>query len=94
MSRAVAFVSGSDTSKAAAESMRKSAGSIRLLILSHLTIMRDVGATCDQIERALGLRHQTASARLRELAMQRRIVDSGERRIASSGRKAAVWRVA
>lgn len=40
------------------------------------------GATCAEVEQALRLPHQTASARIR---------DSGARRLTPSGRKAIVW---
>lgn len=49
------------------------------------------GATCDEIEVALGLRHQTASARIRELVEAGKLVDSDERRPTRSGRDAVVW---
>lgn len=49
------------------------------------------GATCDEVEVALGLRHQTASARLRELVLKGAIKDSGARRLTRSKRKAAVY---
>lgn len=91
-----AFVAGSDTSKAAAESMREAASSIRAHVLAHIVIVQRAtgGVTCDEVEESLGLRHQTASARIRELAMQKRIVDSGARRETRSGRLATVWRAA
>jgi DNA adenine methylase len=50
------------------------------------------GATCDEVEEALDLRHQTASARVNELCSDGKIVDSGERRKTRSGRAAIVWR--
>jgi hypothetical protein len=49
------------------------------------------GATCDEVEAALGLSHQSASARLRELALKDRVVDSCGRRLTRLGRKAIVW---
>jgi hypothetical protein len=52
------------------------------------------GMTCDDVESATGLRHQTASARVNELGRLGAIVDSGERRATASGRKAIVWRAA
>lgn len=82
------FVAGSDTSEAAAESVRLDAGEMRARVLGYI---RRVAATCDEIEVALGMRHQTASARIRELALLGRIVDSGIRRQTRSGRFAVVW---
>lgn len=52
------------------------------------------GATCDEVEEALYLRHQTASARVHELMRAKRIVASGKKRRTRSGRTATVWVVA
>ncbi len=51
------------------------------------------GATCDEVEAGLYLTHQTASARVNELAKSRVIVDSGEKRVTRNYRKARVYRV-
>jgi len=56
-------------------------------------VARPSGATDEEIETSLDLRHQTASARRRELVQQGRIEDSGLRRANKSGRSAIVWRV-
>jgi len=48
------------------------------------------GATCEECETALGMKHQTASARCRELRDRGLVRDSGRRRKTSSGRWAAV----
>lgn len=89
MSDCAPFVAGSDTSEAAAISVSGCAKTmqevIRRLFVYH------GGLTCDEVERSLGLRHQTASARIRDLALRSHIVDSGERRVTRSGRKAVVW---
>ena len=52
---------------------------------------RPKGATCDEIEVALSLSHQTASARVRDLFKAGSIRDSGLRRNTRTGRKATVW---
>jgi len=49
------------------------------------------GATDDEIEVALGMRHQTASARRRDLVLSGLAKDSGKRRKTRSGRSATVW---
>lgn len=49
------------------------------------------GLTSEEVEQALGLRHQTASARIRELVQAGRVRDSGRRRQVRSGRWARVW---
>jgi predicted transcriptional regulator len=65
------------------------AASIRATILEHI---RTTGnATCDEIEIRFGLRHQTASARVRELSLMKAIKDSGNRRDTRSGRSARVY---
>lgn len=48
------------------------------------------GATCDEVENALELKHQTASARIRELAQMGLIAPRGVRKT-RSGRNATVW---
>ena len=48
------------------------------------------GATCEEIEIALALRHQTASARLTELKKENRVLMSSVRRT-STGSFAAVY---
>jgi Mn-dependent DtxR family transcriptional regulator len=52
------------------------------------------GLTCAEVEERLSLAHQTASARINELARMGVIKDSGERRLTPSGRAAIVWEVA
>lgn len=85
-------VRSSDTSTAAAESVQPVTGELRRRVLSFIRSRAD-GATCDEAEVALGLRHQTASARIRELVTLGAIADSGQRRKTRSGRTASVYRV-
>lgn len=56
-------------------------------------IQESGGATCDEVEVALGMRHQTASARLNELANAGRVYASDVRRATRSGMDAAVYMV-
>jgi hypothetical protein len=49
------------------------------------------GATCDAVERALNLKHQTASAQIRHLFEGGVLCDSGRRAATGSGRRAIVW---
>lgn len=53
------------------------------------------GATDDEIEQGLDMRHQTASARRRELVLAGRVVERRTlpRRTTRSGRSAQVWMV-
>lgn len=78
-----------DTSRAAAEAIEPSAGSLRGMVLDLIRYRGN--ATDDEIESELDLRHQTASARRRELVLGGLIFDSGLRRKTRSGRNAIVW---
>jgi len=86
------FVAGSDTSEAAADSHSdKALSKMRFAVWRHIAGSGERGATCDEIEVALGLRHQTASARIRELYLGDRVHDTGRRRLTRSGRPARVY---
>lgn len=50
------------------------------------------GATCDRVEEVLGLRHQTASARMRELCRRGFVYYDGERET-RSGHQARIYRI-
>jgi len=91
MSDRAPFVQGSDTSQAAAESIAADAGQLREYVFSLIFESQAGGKTCDEIEAISNMRHQTASARVRELALANRIIDSGRRRATRSGRLAIVW---
>lgn len=90
--------SAPDTSREAAYSMASSFSRVAEDVRRYIASRGPSGATADEIEQALELRHQTASARVWELAGKNRkdmrpaaIVESGERRMTRSGRPAAVW---
>jgi hypothetical protein len=53
----------------------------------------DDGATCDEIEIALRMKHQTASARIRELVLGGLLRDRGDRRQTRSGATARVYEI-
>jgi hypothetical protein len=82
------------TSRDAHEAIKPKASAIRSRILAELQLRGSTGATCDELEQALGLSHQTASARLREMAKAETIYDSGHRRETRTGRTAIIWRAA
>ncbi len=68
---------GVDTSEEAAARIEPNRLARRVLAFIQGTT--GWGATCDEVERELGLRHQTASARCRELELASRIVtDPGQ----------------
>ena len=56
--------------------------------------LRRRASTCEELERTTGMKHQTCSARLRDLFLEGAIVRTGTRRPTESGRMAAVWKVA
>lgn len=77
------------TSKAAADAARPFAGRLAAEVLEF--VRGKGGATCDEVEQEMGLVHQTASARIRELALRGEIEDSGRKRPTRSQRMAIVW---
>lgn len=85
------YVRHSDTSYQASKSIAPQVGKIALQVYEQINCW--IGATCDEIEANTGLSHQTASARMRELALMGRIRKAGERRKTRSGRNAEVWEV-
>ncbi|MDP6942733.1 MAG: hypothetical protein QF464_01175 [Myxococcota bacterium] len=85
------YVKGSDTSEAAAESMEPHAPTLRHRVFRYILEQGDLGATDSQIEIALQLRHQTASARRRELELMGAVVRTGQVRKTASGRNAGVY---
>ena len=60
------YVATSDTSYDAAISLRSDLNAIRSRVL-HLVQAAPDGITCERLEAISGLKHQTASARLKEL---------------------------
>lgn len=80
---------GTETSVSAAESVRDDCSRLRALVLD--AIRRSVfGLTCDEVEIATRLSHQTASARVNELMRAGRIRPVAKR-ATRSGRMAQVW---
>lgn len=67
---------------------------IRSLILRYIYLCEQRGATCEEVEQALQLSHQTVSPRISELRAFGWVqtIDNESRRT-SSGRKARVHRV-
>jgi len=57
-----------------------------------LSVVTKRPRSCDAIEVATGLSHQTVSARLRGLVLREQIEDSGQKVRTRSGRLAVVWR--
>ena len=82
---------GSPTSSEAHASLgRMALETLRAKVAGFVRSRGTSGATCEEIEAAMGLRHQTASARCAELKRLGILRDSGRRRPTSSGRPASV----
>jgi hypothetical protein len=80
-----------DTSTLAAEEIKPHLGRLQEMVLSHIINCGVTGATCEEVEKALDLMHQTCSPRVYELHRKGRIKDSGHRRLTSKKRLAIVW---
>jgi hypothetical protein len=80
-----------ETSRLAAESIADDAPTMRGKVLRAIVDRRSFGATDDELEVVLRMRHQTLSARRRELVLSGDIMPSGNHRKTRSGRKAVVW---
>ena len=86
--------------KPASRLIPNDAQSLRRRIYSYIMEQGDLGATCEQVEMALNLSHQTASARITELRTHRTyggrityLMNGGKqvRRATLSGRSANVY---
>ena len=80
-----------DTSKLAAEEIKPHLGRLQSTVYSYILKQDASGATCEEVERALNLAHQTASARIYELRHKGKLKDSGHRRLTTKNRLATVW---
>lgn len=82
---------GNSYSSEANASITERKHKIRTLVYRFIESKKHYGATSDEVEQALGLSHQTASARMTELKALKMINDSGLSRKTRSHRKAGVW---
>lgn len=80
-----------DTSRAAADSIEAEVLTVREV--NVLSTLKRLGgrATAEELVEASGLPWNSLTPRLRPLATKGAIRDSGERRIARSGRRQIVW---
>jgi hypothetical protein len=85
---------GNPESRAAKELSRRNAERDRTRILRLAGIRGGVGVTCDEVERLLGLSHQTCSARFSELKRDKLLVPTQLRRPTRSGAQARVMIIA
>lgn len=79
------------TSWAAAMSMKTVASQLGQVVLDAIADQPD-GATCEEIEDILEMKHQTVSARIRELVLMNKLYDTGVTRQNKSGRNAIVYK--
>ena len=82
---------GVSTSMEAAASMGKAAGRMRAKILAHIACQGLLGATCDEVEQALGVTHQSCSARIWDLHRKGDLIRTTSKRPTRSGRNAYVY---
>jgi len=85
------YVEGSDTSEAAATSVKLTIGALHRRVEGFISRRKWRGATDEEITEALGLNPSTERPRRRELVLLGRVKDSGRRRRVHSKRKAVVW---
>jgi len=86
------FHGGADTSDQAFHGTSHEArAAIRSKVFAEIANAGMGGRTCDEVEQIMSLTHQTASARITELAARAQIIDSGVRRLTRSGRNARVY---
>ena len=92
------YVAGSDTSLMAAENIAPMVTKLQNMVLDVVLAKGTDGATCDEVEVALEMPHQTASARINELkeddveaGRPQMLYDSGKRRKTRHGQLATVW---
>ncbi len=84
-----------DTSKAAAKSVRKTVGLQMAQVLAHIRAAGMQGRTTDEVEAIMDGRHQAISARVHDLDKAGMIYctdDEADRRPTRSGRKARIYR--
>jgi hypothetical protein len=84
------FERSSPTSREAALSVVVLAVQVRQRVYDYVCLQGAYGATSDEVEAALGIVHQSASARIRELVLDGALVENGERRRTRSRRFARV----
>lgn len=87
----VKYHRNADTSSRAFEASAMSLITARKMVYRWF-LEHPEGGTCDEIEIALRLSHQNASARITELRRDAKIYDSGLRKKTRSGNSARVYR--
>lgn len=87
----VPFQRGSDTSKAAGESIRDHLSYLEKVVLCAIE-SSGTGMNCWEVEKFTGISRACSSARLNGLRGKALIFDTGIRRITDTGRNAVVYK--
>ena len=77
---------GNENSEAANNAIAGAKISLRNQILNYIRKQGGRGATCEEIEQALNMSHQTVSARCSELKARKLIISMGKRETSSGCR--------
>lgn len=81
-----------ECSQQAHETIKPDKKRLQAMIIGYLRTCGAAGATCDQMEVALNLSHQTCSPRVNELMKAQKILPLTDyKRMTRSGRRATVW---
>lgn len=81
------------TSKEAFEKIKPIRKNMREQIYEYIKNQKN-GATCEEVEKALSMIHQTVGARITELTNQGLLVDTKKTKKTSNGRDAIIWKAA
>lgn len=85
-----AFENGTETSRDSADDIRSVSAPLRIKVLLAIAQSGEQGMTDEMIEKRLVMKHQTASARRRELALAKMIESKGTA-LNHSGSRAQLW---
>jgi hypothetical protein len=85
------YISHSETSRAAADSIEPEAGTLRYAVLAYIRRAGEAGATDEEVQTGVPMRANTQRPRRRELELGGLVRDSGTTRLVRSGRLAVVW---
>jgi hypothetical protein len=83
--------SGTPTSAAAARQIAGHTKTLRAQVFAYFVRRKDLGATDEEVQRALRMPGNTERPRRQELEEQGLVIDSGLKRTTASGREAVVW---
>lgn len=81
----------SETSKAAAESVKRFLSKLEQKVIDCLEAHHPAGLTDEEMQEEIGMQPSTQRPRRIKLVEKGRVRDSGERRPVRSGRAAVVW---